>query len=389
MRARFEISLKYELFYALLVVANPQSRVHQAWRARLLTQLSAGFRTSLMAFGNSAGLWAAFPDATPEVAPEATFPELIEGIRRHPIRSFQANLVLGLLHDKGLTNALVDRQIDLGQALAQVSRPKQEWLGFVGLYPFQADSPIAQALEMLVARPEDFRAKAISLLEAFWQEGFQETWSRLQPQFRRSLAEKERLYAACTLSEFAQQALLRVTVDESRQVIRAIRGGAELPLQRIDTCYLIPSAFNDHRFWSAYEVAPDREVVYFPYFDPSIALDEASSVALAEPELDPALIFKALGDSTRYAIATLLAQAPRSSAELAKVLAVSKPTVSHHVAVLREAGLLIERAAHGSVALSLRRETLESLSELAIAKLYHSSPNTPLVTTRSKHERHS
>jgi DNA-binding transcriptional ArsR family regulator len=53
--------------------------------------------------------------------------------------------------------------------------------------------------------------------------------------------------------------------------------------------------------------------------------------------------FKALGDATRRAIFELLADGPRAVGELARSLPVSRPAVSQHLAVLKEAGLVTDR----------------------------------------------
>ncbi len=51
-----------------------------------------------------------------------------------------------------------------------------------------------------------------------------------------------------------------------------------------------------------------------------------------------------LGDRTRRAIVLSLAQHPRAVVELAAELPVSRPAVSQHLKVLKEAGLVTERA---------------------------------------------
>ena len=52
----------------------------------------------------------------------------------------------------------------------------------------------------------------------------------------------------------------------------------------------------------------------------------------------------ALGDRTRRAIVECLAQRPRAVGELADELPVSRPAVSQHLKVLKDAGLVSERA---------------------------------------------
>jgi DNA-binding transcriptional ArsR family regulator len=51
----------------------------------------------------------------------------------------------------------------------------------------------------------------------------------------------------------------------------------------------------------------------------------------------------ALGDGTRRAIFERLADRPRAVGELARDLPVSRPAVSQHLKVLKDAGLVIDR----------------------------------------------
>lgn len=53
--------------------------------------------------------------------------------------------------------------------------------------------------------------------------------------------------------------------------------------------------------------------------------------------------FDALGDPTRRAIFESLARGPRAVGELAQKLPVSRPAVSQHLRVLKDAGLVIDR----------------------------------------------
>jgi DNA-binding transcriptional ArsR family regulator len=52
----------------------------------------------------------------------------------------------------------------------------------------------------------------------------------------------------------------------------------------------------------------------------------------------------ALGDPTRRAIVECLATRPRAVGELAALLPISRPAVSQHLKVLKEAGLVEDRA---------------------------------------------
>ncbi len=79
-------------------------------------------------------------------------------------------------------------------------------------------------------------------------------------------------------------------------------------------------------------------------------------------------VFKALSDPTRRQVLALLRERPLSAGELAEQFDVSKPTMSAHFTVLREAGL-IDASKHGkSIIYQLRMSVLEeALMELAQA----------------------
>jgi DNA-binding transcriptional ArsR family regulator len=82
---------------------------------------------------------------------------------------------------------------------------------------------------------------------------------------------------------------------------------------------------------------------------------------------------RALADPTRLTILLRLARQPASVTELARQLKLSQPTVSAHVQVLREAGLLEERAMGRSAELSASEEGLRRLlagAEDSMIKLF-------------------
>jgi len=54
--------------------------------------------------------------------------------------------------------------------------------------------------------------------------------------------------------------------------------------------------------------------------------------------------FAALGDPTRREIFARVAERPRAVGELASELPVSRPAVSQHLKVLKDAGLVVDRA---------------------------------------------
>jgi DNA-binding transcriptional ArsR family regulator len=80
----------------------------------------------------------------------------------------------------------------------------------------------------------------------------------------------------------------------------------------------------------------------------------------------------ALGDPTRRAIFERLAQGPTAVTELANELPVSRPAVSQHLKVLREAGLVAVRAERQRRLYVVRPEGLASV-EAFLAELWPDS----------------
>ena len=79
----------------------------------------------------------------------------------------------------------------------------------------------------------------------------------------------------------------------------------------------------------------------------ALAVDGSASVRLGLPFVETYQGgdgWDALGDRTRRAIVAALAERPRAVGELADALPVSRPAVSQHLRVLKEAGLVTERA---------------------------------------------
>lgn len=92
-------------------------------------------------------------------------------------------------------------------------------------------------------------------------------------------------------------------------------------------------------------------------------------------------IFKALSDPTRRRVLQLLRQGPMSAGEISDRFDVSKPTMSAHFAVLREADLVHAEKAGKSVIYHLKLSVLED----ALLGFVHSfGPGTAAPGTREE-----
>jgi DNA-binding transcriptional ArsR family regulator len=81
------------------------------------------------------------------------------------------------------------------------------------------------------------------------------------------------------------------------------------------------------------------------------------------------LIFKALSDPSRRAVLQLLRDGPMSAGDLANRFPVSRPTMSAHFAVLREAGLVEAEKQGSAVIYHLKLSVLED-ALLAFAETF-------------------
>jgi len=71
------------------------------------------------------------------------------------------------------------------------------------------------------------------------------------------------------------------------------------------------------------------------------------------------VIFKALSDPTRRHVLELLRERPMSAGELADHFSISRPAMSAHFAILREAGLVTSKKLGKSVVYELQMSALE------------------------------
>ncbi len=82
------------------------------------------------------------------------------------------------------------------------------------------------------------------------------------------------------------------------------------------------------------------------------------------PDLEPAALarrLRALADATRMTLLQHLCSGPSSVGELAAELGLAQPTVSGHIKLLRDAGIVTGTRRSGRVDLTIDRSELEDL----------------------------
>ncbi len=78
--------------------------------------------------------------------------------------------------------------------------------------------------------------------------------------------------------------------------------------------------------------------------------------------MPPAAQFAALADATRCALVAMLREGPRPVHELAAAFPISRPAISRHLRVLKDAGLIAEERDGRENVYSLKRQRLRQLS---------------------------
>ena len=84
---------------------------------------------------------------------------------------------------------------------------------------------------------------------------------------------------------------------------------------------------------------------------------------------DPVLFAKALADETRQKIMQIICCERLSVSEIVERLNVTQPTVSHHLAVLRDAGLVQVQEVGKQTFYSLNQEQLADCCNVLVVKL--------------------
>jgi DNA-binding transcriptional ArsR family regulator len=387
----FVVTPRFEAFYALYTLTSSAPTLLDRWKEKALLRLPRDFERVAKRVAPVALFWPLLADALQHTPGEMTFEEILSSVRAMPAEEVKANILSGIFHDPATVQSLSTRKKSLKQILTSDMLTCGELLNHFGLRPYSPDSHAVNAMTTLLSKPVLFRDELALVLQRFWQTGFKRDWSALEPILRSESFHLKDLHENSTLAELTRDLSLPVAVDDEAGELRP-KAGPAIKYDRVDRLYIIPSGFNTRRWWAKYETRSERFSLYFP-----IARDAASPNRLVEDDwaaqesssmsrhtVSAESVFRALGDTTRYAIASVLARTPTTSAELARSLKVSKPTITHHVQALRAAGLIEEEPSGGSTRLSLNRETVAALSNVAVEQLFSSTGDLTLDTTRKR-----
>jgi DNA-binding transcriptional ArsR family regulator len=385
------VTPRFDVFYALHALMSEAPTPLGAWKERASRQLPRGFASSAKRVAPIPIFWPLLADALQGTPGAMGFEEILSTLRSIDVNELRANVLGGIFHDRATVEALLSRGKTLRQVLTDEKHPDASILSHFGLRPYSTGSAAVGAMSTLLSEPASYRDGLIETLGRFWDSGFSADWESLDPTLSRTAARIAALVDRDAIADVAAELRLPVTFDEESGELRT-KSGAVVDARKIERCYLVPSAFNTRRWWAKYQSSINRVTLYFPVWAGAEAANALSTDPAQAAKEDPdsrsrrsinaEAVFRALGDTTRYAIASILARNPTSSAELSRILKVSKPTITHHVHSLRAAGLISEETGGGSSRLSLNRETLEALSNAAVRDLFRSTGELQLQTTR-------
>jgi DNA-binding transcriptional ArsR family regulator len=352
-----QVTPRFEVFYALQTLESA-GEMFGDWRREMERRLPARARTEIARVAPTPLMWPLLADALRDEPGAISFPHMITALRALEPVAFQRAVLSGVFKAERAVDGLMSGRVSLRRTVAAEPENRRKLLALLGLSPFEAESAPTDAFDRIISHPSSYRDEVAIALEMFWQIGFSETWAKLEPQMATSARVMKSVISRRGFEAFAAENQLQIRIAPNALGV-----------------HVIPSAFNISKLWSCYGNSHERTRYFIPVLDRSLVI---ASPVTTEPRarehaaspINAALVFKALGDTTRYAIATTIARTPMTSVELSRVFKVSKPTISHHVQQLRSADLLIERQGENGTVLSLNRRTLERASSRAASEMF-------------------
>jgi DNA-binding transcriptional ArsR family regulator len=321
----FDVRTVYDFLFSLSVDAGTTEDLPEAdrvWLREAKASLPAALRTELdERFGaDICVIIAGLAVGRPELVDAQSFVDFLRAVNP---REF-VRMLLGEYHRDPALSPFLDRA--LGGDPAAIERIRLE-----------LDEHKLSLADRLLGDPTELIRSTVAILEA-WLERFAPIEERIRSMIRRDAD-----------TRVADRATL-----EPIDLIEKVTGGIRtLPEPGIRRVILAPSYFA--RPYNFHLTADDWKFFGYPIAD--------SALEGTDPLAPPAAVVRlhrALGDETRLRILRLLANRDHYLTEIAGALELSKPTIKHHLALLRAAGLVTLTEEGGLSYYSLRRGTIEA-----------------------------
>jgi len=220
----------------------------------------------------------------------------------------------------------------------------------------QETGVVQEELHLVLEQPHLFLAWVSELISDYFERAFVKEWERIEPLLADCVAEARRRIASEGLYEALPSLSARLRGDPRRsEILIEEVEDSTWTLHGDDLLVLAPSVYAwpnllirlDDRPWP-------KGIIY-----PAPFLADRTVEPLPPAEL--LRLLRALGDNTRLSVLRLIAERPRSTQELAPLVGVSEATLSRHLRLLTQTGVLRRRRDGRFVVYSLHRERLGQL----------------------------
>lgn len=329
---QFQVSSAYDLVFSLAAAARPREHeLSSSWARSVRSALPASARRDLaFFFGDPSALGIGAVQLIPALGVlDAQF--LADGMQAVEPVDFVAAVVGRRSDSRALTSAL--RRVIRGKS----SGVEDDHLVHQYVASFKAET--RRRIWEFLTDPPTVHGRFVALVRAQYDVSFRAQYEELLPFLRGK----------------AKQARRGIGKMPNKDVIARATKGFTLQSPSNRSVTLIPS------YYAApfvVVVQDGRDAVLVYGCRPGADLHGERS--LLEPTTVRTL--KALADETRLEILQLLAQRPLYGQQLAEMLNVSHPTISHHMAQLRISGLTqTELTEDGSKTYFVRPEMIELL----------------------------
>lgn len=330
----FASGAAYDFLISLYVLMRPEKYdLSPAWAKGVRSRLSAESRaTHRFFFGADDAPGPGLLHLVPETEAPFGTADLISAVaalgsprfiaelltRGHPARAAAARALEALVEGRPLSHTLDIPYREFMAALPAVGRRR---------------------VQRLIAEAESLYGAYLALLEDYRHVHFDAEWPQTSKVVARRLRQDQALMSRL----------------QPREVIGRVTGGLTLAPEACQHVTLVPTFYASPFVWIV-----NRANGVLLLYGARERSDSAEAEALAiDPELAASL--KALADDSRLRMLRMLAREPMYGQQLAHRLGLSHATVSHHMAVLRAAGLARTELTEGSKRYSVRREGLQAL----------------------------
>jgi DNA-binding transcriptional ArsR family regulator len=345
-RTGFVYSPLLEAVLSLSVLAQPNHHpLHHEWVREARRRLPSEIKQRVADFGFLHMQFIPTGLIPQSDHPFPSFEEELERIRALPIERQSLPIlgnVLGMGEDE-LTGmemperreALLDRASELGSATVAL-------------------------VELGINDPEALIENFLGGIARYWELTFHSEWERIEPQLAQTVTDGEAVLESGGLFGLLEELRPRVGLQREEGEFWIRRAHEEvLELDEGAEVLFVPSA----HLWPHTGVVndpPSRLSILYPA--PFAAFDSPPEVT--DDGMAPLL--RALGDTTRLRALKLIAERPRSTQELAQLIAISEPAMSKHLRQLADAGVLESQRDGRYQLYSLDRRRIEPLSAMLL-----------------------